>query len=158
MEAIDSSTQETLQENFKQLLCTNCKCSLDVSKTQAESSTQTSIHTDTSAEHISCNKPLYVLPDSTSSNVQVSTISSCEKRHSKKHNSSSTISTHNLDADVLPKIRSIKKVFKNSKQHPPNPDSLPPCRVCGEKASGLHYGVNTCEPCKVNQINSVKTV
>ena len=26
---------------------------------------------------------------------------------------------------------------------------LPPCRVCGEKASGLHYGVNTCEACKV---------
>ncbi|ESO12854.1 hypothetical protein HELRODRAFT_62910 [Helobdella robusta] len=25
---------------------------------------------------------------------------------------------------------------------------LPPCRVCGEKASGLHYGVNTCEACK----------
>lgn len=26
---------------------------------------------------------------------------------------------------------------------------LPPCRVCGEKASGFHYGVNTCEACKV---------
>ncbi|XP_064634405.1 nuclear receptor subfamily 1 group D member 2-like isoform X2 [Lineus longissimus] len=25
---------------------------------------------------------------------------------------------------------------------------LPPCRVCGESASGLHYGVNTCEACK----------
>lgn len=41
----------------------------------------------------------------------------------------------------------------------PSPDSaqqptsstpfLPPCRVCGEKASGFHYGVNTCEACKV---------
>ncbi|KAJ8299365.1 hypothetical protein KUTeg_023425 [Tegillarca granosa] len=37
----------------------------------------------------------------------------------------------------------------------PSPDSvlsskphLPPCRVCGEKASGFHYGVNTCEACK----------
>ena len=27
--------------------------------------------------------------------------------------------------------------------------SLPPCRVCGAKASGLHYGINTCEGCKV---------
>jgi len=26
---------------------------------------------------------------------------------------------------------------------------LPPCRICGEKASGFHYGANTCEACKV---------
>ncbi|KAK3609068.1 hypothetical protein CHS0354_011335 [Potamilus streckersoni] len=28
------------------------------------------------------------------------------------------------------------------------PPMLPPCRVCGDKASGLHYGANTCEACK----------
>jgi len=27
---------------------------------------------------------------------------------------------------------------------------LPPCRVCGERASGFHYGANTCEACKVS--------
>lgn len=26
---------------------------------------------------------------------------------------------------------------------------LPPCRICSEKASGFHYGANTCEACKV---------
>ena len=26
---------------------------------------------------------------------------------------------------------------------------LPPCRICGEVASGFHYGANTCEACKV---------
>lgn len=26
--------------------------------------------------------------------------------------------------------------------------ALPPCRVCGRDGSGLHYGVNTCSPCK----------
>ena len=27
---------------------------------------------------------------------------------------------------------------------------LPPCRICSEKASGFHYGANTCEACKVS--------
>ena len=27
---------------------------------------------------------------------------------------------------------------------------LPPCRVCGDRASGFHYGANTCEACKVS--------
>ncbi|KAL4224659.1 hypothetical protein ACF0H5_015356 [Mactra antiquata] len=31
---------------------------------------------------------------------------------------------------------------------PSRPPLLPPCRVCGDKASGYHYGVNTCEACK----------
>lgn len=26
---------------------------------------------------------------------------------------------------------------------------LPPCRICSAKASGFHYGVNSCESCKV---------
>lgn len=33
---------------------------------------------------------------------------------------------------------------------------LPPCRVCGEKASGFHYGANTCEACKVRKSLHVK--
>ena len=32
-----------------------------------------------------------------------------------------------------------------------SPGVLPPCRVCGEKASGFHYGANTCEACKVRE-------
>ena len=30
---------------------------------------------------------------------------------------------------------------------------LPPCRVCEGKASGIHYGVNSCEACKVGSVS-----
>ena len=52
-----------------------------------------------------------------------------------------------------PKV--IGKVVAHLNESQRSPDSrtptplLPPCRVCGEKASGFHYGVNTCEACKV---------
>ena len=43
-----------------------------------------------------------------------------------------------VDYDKAPKVKKAKL--------------LPPCRICGEKASGLHYGVNTCEACKVGKL------
>ena len=29
---------------------------------------------------------------------------------------------------------------------------LPPCEVCEAPGTGFHYGVTTCEPCKVSNI------
>ena len=37
----------------------------------------------------------------------------------------------------------------------PMKPSLPPCRVCGGKASGYHYGVNTCQGCRVSRLLNV---
>ena len=42
------------------------------------------------------------------------------------------------DAEQSPKSRPLH-----------TPVMLPPCRICSEKASGFHYGANTCEACKV---------
>ncbi len=33
-----------------------------------------------------------------------------------------------------------------------------PCKICGDKSSGIHYGVITCEGCKVSYHPSVGTV
>ncbi|XP_052763249.1 nuclear receptor ROR-alpha B-like isoform X2 [Mya arenaria] len=42
-----------------------------------------------------------------------------------------------------------KKRRRREKNPAPPPEAiLPPCKVCGEKSSGYHYGTNTCEPCK----------
>ena len=30
---------------------------------------------------------------------------------------------------------------------------LPPCKVCAAPGTGFHYGVTTCEPCKVGHIH-----
>ena len=30
---------------------------------------------------------------------------------------------------------------------------LPPCLVCGDKATGVHFGAITCEACKVRRYN-----
>ncbi|XP_035829683.1 acetylcholinesterase-like [Aplysia californica] len=44
---------------------------------------------------------------------------------------------------VLPRM-----VGKSGSRETEERPFLPPCRVCGDRAAGFHYGVNTCEACK----------
>ena len=98
----------------------------------------------------SMNNILYI--SGSEHNSSVDGLSSNIHSNSSQIYISSGSSSENEESETsyIPKHIRTKKVFKHSKQHPPDPDDLPPCRVCGERASGLHYGVNTCEPCKVS--------
>ena len=49
-----------------------------------------------------------------------------------------------------PITRKRKLGLKREPYKPNAPVVLPPCRVCGGKASGFHFGVISCEPCKVS--------
>ncbi|XP_076116122.1 nuclear receptor ROR-beta-like isoform X1 [Mytilus galloprovincialis] len=160
---VDDSNQHEQSSNSvtateSQVLCSNCKCTIsenDTDETKAvhdvtvQSSKQPSPDSGVSS---SSDKP--VSPDSTSriSSERTSGLviigSSLHKPSLKSSRSDSSSDDEGANSNPPGKVRSIRKYFKNSRQHPPNPDALPPCRVCGEKASGLHYGVNTCEPCK----------
>ena len=50
-------------------------------------------------------------------------------------------------ADPAGQFGTTEKVLKDKKKED---IQLPPCRVCGSTASGFHFGVITCEACKVN--------
>ncbi|XP_011431632.4 vitamin D3 receptor A isoform X2 [Magallana gigas] len=52
------------------------------------------------------------------------------------------------DSNYSKKNRSIKSVVSKAKDPSTKSSFLPPCRVCGDNASGFHYGANTCEACK----------
>jgi hypothetical protein len=54
-----------------------------------------------------------------------------------------------LSAEQSPSTAKERKPVKARVGSAVSEPLLPPCRVCGEKASGFHYGANTCEACKV---------
>lgn len=50
------------------------------------------------------------------------------------------------------KASTDKKQQKTKKKRTDSKERLtfPPCKVCSGNATGIHYGVYTCEPCKVD--------
>ena len=71
------------------------------------------------------------------------------KNHLRRlHQKNNNQKTPNLKQNRALQKPSSKTLSKSSSSQS-LPPMLPPCRVCGEKASGFHYGANTCEACKV---------
>lgn len=54
-----------------------------------------------------------------------------------------------ISDEQSPPMKKKQKLDKACADSTVSHPMLPPCRICGQKASGFHYGANTCEACKV---------
>lgn len=98
----------------------------------------TTLGSDSNSEHS------LMTIDSSPEVCVVSLSSSSESSQQSANSDTDCANKYNTDDD--------KPLPKRSGNCPPDANLLPPCRVCGAKASGLHYGANTCEPCKVRWV------
>lgn len=60
--------------------------------------------------------------------------------------------TNTIKKEIMNETKSIAPLLKsNPSTKTPNSITVHvPCLVCGDEASGFHYGVNSCEGCKVS--------
>ncbi len=80
------------------------------------------------------------------------TIETTYQQNDKEFSTHSIIKTEpNLEQNQFPNHHTIPTILKanNGKNLHSTPINVP-CLVCGDEASGFHYGVNSCEGCKVN--------
>lgn len=60
----------------------------------------------------------------------------------------------NKTASTDKKQQKTKKKKADSKERL----TFPPCKVCSGNATGIHYGVHTCEPCKVDTCTGISNI
>lgn len=54
-----------------------------------------------------------------------------------------------IHAEEFESKEKCQKTRKKIKADPKDKLTFPPCKVCSGIATGIHYGIYTCEPCKV---------
>ena len=61
-----------------------------------------------------------------------------------------TCCTRDINVRFLYNFRCGSVMTTNSMPVKSGGGKTPTCRVCGDESSGYHYGVDSCEGCKVN--------
>ena len=91
------------------------------------------------------------LPENHNEEVPISETNDYLLLNEENCNTNGETNSNNTNGDVIKDSNSAAKKKKQNRRS--KYPLLPPCRICGDKSSGFHYGATTCEACKVGTLS-----